>query len=205
MAAGSQKQWSLSESAFRGLLSWLDGGLDSNGEKYLETRRRLVQYFDRKNCRAPDELADETLNRVARRLADQGSITDRPPAHYCYIVARFVFLEYHRRPARLDVSLEGLASSRGFAQAASPKDIAVERRSHCLEKCLQSLAPDQRQLILEYYHGDQRAKIENRRNLARRLGLTVNALAIRACRIRDNLENCVRSCCTEKNGVERNG
>src|SRR5258708_31005229 len=110
MAAGPQKQWSLSETAFRGLLSWLDEGVDSKGEKYLETRSRLVQYFDRKNCRSPDELADETLNRVARRLTEQGSITDTSPARYCYIVARFVFLEYHRRPARLEVSLDDLPS-----------------------------------------------------------------------------------------------
>lgn len=158
----------------------------------------MVQYFDRKNCLSPDELADETLNRVARRLAEQGSIADTPPARYCYIVARFVFLEYHRRPARVEVSLHGLESSRGLNQTASHKDIAGEQRIHCLEGCLQRLTPDQRQLILEYYHGDQRAKIENRRNLALRLGLTVNALSIRACRIRDSLEDCVRSCCTER-------
>jgi hypothetical protein len=53
-------------------------------------RRRLVQYFDRKNCLRPDELADETLNRVARRLEEKGGITDTPPARYCYILARFV-------------------------------------------------------------------------------------------------------------------
>lgn len=35
MAAGSQKRWSLSESAFRGLLRWLDEGADSGGEKSL--------------------------------------------------------------------------------------------------------------------------------------------------------------------------
>ena len=198
MAAGSQRHWSLSESTFRGLLSWLDEGVDSKGEKYLETRRRLVRYFDRKNCLSPDELADETLNRVARRVAEQGSIADTLPARYCYIVARFVFLEYYRRPGRVEVSLDGLQNSRRLSQTGSDEDLAADQRIHCLDVCLQRLAPDQRQLILEYYHGDQRVKIENRRNLAVRLGLTVNALSIRACRIRDGLEDCVRSCCREK-------
>ena len=109
MAAGSQKDWSLSQSAFRRLLSWLDEGVESGGEKYLETRRRLVQYFDRKNCLSPNELADETLNRIARRLAEEGAITGTPPLRYCYIVAKFVFLEYYRRPARAEVSLDGVA------------------------------------------------------------------------------------------------
>jgi len=46
-------------------------------------------------------------------------------------------------------------------------------------------------LILRYYQGEQRAKIENRRALAERLGLTINALRIRASRIRSRLEACV--------------
>jgi hypothetical protein len=33
---------------------------------------RLVAYFDRKNCSSPADLADETLNRVARRLEEEG-------------------------------------------------------------------------------------------------------------------------------------
>jgi len=66
---------STSPNAFRQFLNWLDDGSDSRGEKYLEMRRRLVAYFDRKNCVAPDDLADETLNRVARRLEEEGIIT----------------------------------------------------------------------------------------------------------------------------------
>src|SRR5262245_31590503 len=90
--AEAKSTWRLTEGAFHGLLRWLDEGADSDGERYLEMRRRLVLYFDRKNCRAPDELADETLNRVARRLEEEGSITSDSPAHYCYIVARYVLL-----------------------------------------------------------------------------------------------------------------
>src|SRR5262245_30340599 len=66
-----KRDWVLTQGAFRSLLTWLDEGGNSNGENYLETRRRLVSYFDRKNCHPADELADETLNRVARRLAEE--------------------------------------------------------------------------------------------------------------------------------------
>jgi hypothetical protein len=37
-------------------------------------RRRLVLYFQRKRCLTPDDLADETLNRVTRRLATSNTI-----------------------------------------------------------------------------------------------------------------------------------
>src|SRR5262245_64833579 len=91
-----KSNWILTQSTFRQLLDWLDAGADSGGHNYLEMRERLVFYFDRKNCLTPDELADETLNRVARRLDEEGGISIDTPAHYCYIVARFVFLEYLR-------------------------------------------------------------------------------------------------------------
>jgi DNA-directed RNA polymerase specialized sigma24 family protein len=203
MRPGIEKGHSTDRSAFRKFLNWLDLGIDSNGEKYLEIRRRLVQYFDRKSCASPDELADETLNRIARRLAEEGEIRGVTPIHYCYLVARFVFLEYQRRPDRSYVSTEVLlslpASSPG-APGPSELDAAEirEQRMKCLESCLQTLQAGQRELIVEYYRGERGAKIEHRSALAARLGVTANALSIRACRIRAMLERCVRTCCHEK-------
>ena len=81
-------------------------GVDSDGERYLELRRRLVLYFDRKNCLAADDLADETLNRVAQKFQEQGEITNISPAHYCYVVAKFVFLENLRRVERSHSSID---------------------------------------------------------------------------------------------------
>jgi DNA-directed RNA polymerase specialized sigma24 family protein len=194
----SKRDWALTQSAFRRLLEWLDEGANSDGRRYLDIRMRLVRYFDRKNCLVPDDLADETLNRVARRLEEEGSIETDAPAHYCYIVARFVFMEYLRTPG-----VEALADSelprRAEGHLAVSGDLAEEllekeRRSECLGHCLQSLAPDHRDLIMTYYTGDQRLKLETRRALAARLSITLNALSIRACRIRDKLEACVAKC-----------
>src|SRR5947207_2231102 len=95
-----RKEWQLTQPVFRRLLRWLDQGPGSEGQQYLEMRRRLVAYFDRKNCSAPDDLADETLNRVARRLEEEGHLEAETPARYCYIVARFVFMEYLRDKQR---------------------------------------------------------------------------------------------------------
>ena len=191
MYTGSQKHGAPEQRAFRRFLEWLDGGQDSGGQKYLDMRRRLVAYFDRKNCLSPDDLADETLSRVARRLEEQESVLDEIPARYCYIVARFVFLEYNRQAKPADLSVDEISSpaiqsSGGLAT----RSILME----CLERCLRTLETEQRTLILGYYHGDQRTKIENRRLLAKKLGLSINAIAIRACRIRERLELCIRSC-----------
>jgi hypothetical protein len=69
-----RKEHRLTRVAFSRLLEWLDDGVDSHGERYLEMRRRLVSYFDH-----------------------DGAIATVPPAHYCYVVARFVLLEDVRR------------------------------------------------------------------------------------------------------------
>ena len=87
----------LTHLAFNRLLQWLDDGVESHGDRYLEMRRRLVSYFDRRNRRSAEELADETLNRIGRTLESGGVIMTRPPARYCYVVARFVLLEDIRR------------------------------------------------------------------------------------------------------------
>lgn len=183
----------LREQTFRRLLAWLDQGVDTNGQSYLAIRERLLGYFDRKNCLHPDELADETLNRVARRLEEEdGNIETDIPAKYCYIVARFVFMEYLRTNEREITGLAGLGRQ---ANAMSPEDRdRKERLLECLDRCSAKLDASQRELIFGYYSGEQRVKIENRRALAQSLEITVNALSIRACRIRDRLENCVKKC-----------
>jgi DNA-directed RNA polymerase specialized sigma24 family protein len=199
-----KKDWILNPQAFRQFLNWLDEGVDSNGERYLEMRRRLARYFDRRGCSSPDDLADETLNRVARKLEEKGEIVGASPAHYCYIVAKFVFQEFGRRSEQNQTSLDQAQSSgRVIASLAVPfrpnvDAVAKEKLFDCLERCLSKIQPESRELILEYYRGEQRAKIERRSELATRLGLTTNALSIRACRIRSKLEICVRTCVKQR-------
>ena len=197
-----KKDWTPTQTAFRQFLDWLDEGVGSGGEKYLEMRRRLVFYFDRKNCLASDELADETLSRVAQKLEEKGSITGMSPAHYCYVVAKFVFLENLRQAKRGQSGLNELVQARlSSGGSLNSKDTAAmqsrERLHDCLDSCLAKLSSADRDLILEYYRGEQRAKIERRSQLAARLGLSMNALTIRACRIRYKLEECMRACCDE--------
>ena len=183
----------LAEQTFRRLLAWLDQGVNTNGQSYLAIRERLLGYFDRKNCLHADELADETLNRVARRLDEEGgNIETEVPLKYCYIVARFVFMEYLRTNEK---EIAALAAIGRQANAMSPEDRdRKERMLECLDRCSGKLEASQRELIFGYYSGEQRVKIENRRSLAKTLEITVNALSIRACRIRDRLENCVKEC-----------
>lgn len=196
--AERRREWTLTTDSLQRLLRWLDGGADSDGYSYVEMRRRLRDYFSRKNCRAVDDLADETLTRVARRLEQEGITLTETPARYCYIVARFVFLEHLREtkshgtisPLPTDIALAPTAVSVPDAEGAATREALFD----CLDKCLQELDPLNRHIITRYYIGSERAKIDNRRDLAESLGLSPNALAIRASRIRKRLEACVKRC-----------
>ena len=165
-------------------------------------RRRLVAYFDRRNRLSADDLADEVLNRVARTLETDGYIATSPPARYCYVVARFVLLE--------DIRHERSGGRGGEARGIDVSTIRDPRRSGCgrggrddrgtsrvSDRCLQELRVDQRDLVIEHDRDSKREKIERRQALAKSLGITMNALAIRASRIRATLEACVTACHTE--------
>ena len=194
--ADLKRHWEPSEAAFHRLLSWLDAGIDSQGERYLDIRDRLVHYFARRNGAAPDDLADETLNRVARRLEENGSIDDVVPARYCYIVAKFVLLESLRqRDRQQEMSLRDDHNVEAV-RTTPTGDTAEEsdRTFACLERCLDACTPSERDLILAYYQAQSVSSRAQRKQLAERLGLTANSLAIRAYRIRSRLESCVRAC-----------
>jgi hypothetical protein len=148
------------------LIAWLDDGVDSHGERYVEIRRRLVDYFDRHNRPAPEDLADETLQRISDALDERQPIDAPSPAAYCYVVAKRVLL--------------------GDLATAAVR-LAEERRTESLDRGIEALPDDDRTLLFEYYGTPPAARRERRAALAGRLGLTLHALAIRACRMREAL------------------
>ncbi len=188
-----KKNWTLQPESFQSLLEWLDEGKSSDGERYLEIRRRLVLFFDRKNCLNPDELADETLNRVARRITEEEKIETESAARYCFIVAKYIFLESLRAKDKNSVPLEEVIEQKPFEDKTEEK-IILEKRLDCLETCAGKLEAANRELIFGYYYGEERIKTNNRRELAKKFELSTNALTIRACRIREKLQDCVKKC-----------
>lgn len=191
----SRTKWSSNEESFARFLTWLADGRNSDGQAYLDLRSRLVGYFERKGCLSADDLADETLERVNRRLDEVGRIDVETPAKFCYITAKFVFLEYLRGTRRKESSADAAEIERvkGTDDRKDEGD-RKELLARCLDGCLSELPAGERTLIVEYYFGERRTKIDHRRALAEKLGISPNALAIRACRIRERLERCIKKC-----------
>ena len=189
---GLEPDRGLSQGGFTRLLEWLDGGADSNGQTYLEMRGRLTSYFVRRGRPLADELADETLSRISKTLEQDGTIMVTPQARFCYVMARFVLHEDIRRERRHKRSTGADTGAWNGTRAEllqAESGAALERQLERLDDCLQLLAPDQRDLIVEYYRDTGQGKIARRRDIAKCLGISVNALCLRASRIRAALES----------------
>ena len=187
-AASAHRKWSLTQEAFDGLLSCLGDDRESAGEKYLEIRRNLIRFFEWRGCSFPEDHADETVNRVARRLSQGEKILN--PAAYFIGVARLLMLEIVKARVKENQALAEMAISSEEAVDSS----ATENRIECLRQCLQGLSSDNRDLILHYYQGDKGEKIANRKKLTEQLGVPVNTLRMRALRLREKLQTCVEEC-----------
>jgi DNA-directed RNA polymerase specialized sigma24 family protein len=180
-------RWLLSQEAFDGLLSAMDSDRGLAAEKYEAIRTRLLRFFAWQGLATPEDCADETLNIVARRLSEGETIQNI--SGYCSGVARVVLLEHRRKQLGEEMHRHTLAGD-----PAGDEDSREDRERdlRALERCLDALQADSREMILAYYCTDGDGLMGNRRNLAKRLGLPLNALRIRAHRVRSQLERCVK-------------
>ena len=177
-----KKQWELTQESFNQLLSWLGPNPDQAGKKYEEIRFRLIKILTCRGCLVPEDLADETINRVAKRVSEIAATYVGDPALYFFGVANNIHLEFLRRkPDPVP------------PQPAEPSQES-ELEYQCLEQCMQQLSPKSRELIVQYYQDEKRAKIDHRKELAQKLGIALNALRIQAYRIRASLQECVFQC-----------
>jgi DNA-directed RNA polymerase specialized sigma24 family protein len=190
--SGAPTRGSAEVPAFELLLAALHPDRERAGEAYERIRRRLVKFFEWRGARLAEELGDETLDRVMKKLAEGEQIRAADPLTYCYGVARNVLREHWDRERRAPESVDAEAIADGAPSAAAADE--AERRFECLERCLGQAPPETRRLVVAYYQQQGLAKIRGRQALAAGLGIGVNALRLRLHRIRADLEACVRRC-----------
>ena len=183
-----RQKWALNQEAFDKLLVAFDVDRETAGRKYLEIRNNLTRFFEWRGCSFPEDHADETINRMAKRVFEGEAILNH--SGYAMGVARLLLLEINKGRQR---EQSALAEIGAVPDVYVPED-DDESRLTCLRSCLQTLSPDNRELILQYYQGEKGEKIENRKKLLDRLGIPVNTLRMRALRLREKLQACVEEC-----------
>ena len=179
------KERVLTPESFEALLSWLAQDREEAGEKYEAIRHRLIVFFTGRGCLEADELADETITRVALKLPALINEYQGDPTYYFLGVARNVYQEYLRRVPRM-TKLHPAPAAWSEVQFV------------CMEKCMDKLAPHSRRMFEQYHGAKGHGKTENRQSLAEQLGIALNALRIRVYRVRATLKMCIEECLAQE-------
>jgi RNA polymerase sigma factor (sigma-70 family) len=162
------------QNQFNDLFDWLSDDREVAGIRYEEIRRALIKLFVCRGVHMSEDLADETIDRVVRKLPEIRERYEGRPIDYFCGVAKKIYMEHSRKSV-----------PRAFVPQPT---VEVDEDEYIrLDHCLDKLAPEDRTLILEYYRGERQQKINSRKEIADRMGIPINALRIRAHRIRTQL------------------
>ena len=194
MAEAGQQRSPREENLFNRLLAFLNSNQseegmapeqlrEQRGLRYEQIRRKQIRLFAWRGSPTPELLADRTFDRVMGKLDAVNGNYEGDPAHYVASVGRYIFQESLREQSTPEIPPK--------VERSEEDELARD----CLDTCMEELLePKERKLIVEYYQGEKRAKIDHRQEIARRHGLSVNALRIECCRIRGRLQECVFEC-----------
>jgi DNA-directed RNA polymerase specialized sigma24 family protein len=175
----------ITKDSFDALLEWLHPDRDTAARKYETIRGGLIRMFVSHGLADAEHYADETVDRVIKRLPEIRATYVNDPARYFHGVARNVLREALRRR---EIATDVLPERPTFRWAAD-SDLA-----ECLRKCWKALPVEKRALIYDYHVYDGHQKIDSHREMAGELAISVGALRTRAHHVRAALERCVQEC-----------
>jgi RNA polymerase sigma factor (sigma-70 family) len=163
--------------------------------RYLEVHKRLAHFFEEiKQLHPADELVDETIDRVCRRLSKVKSENIENIEAFCFGFARNIAREARRKLQNRRT--EQIDHTKPIPDPSPLPDPDLAR-IRCLDSCLDRLSPEKRALILEYYNDEKKAR-DNRKEMAAKYGITEVNLRQRVARTRNELEKCVEECLASK-------
>ena len=176
-------------SGYHRLLSQLDPDPDSAraAARFEQLRHKLVRFFESRRVVFPEDEADETIHRMARRLASGVAVLDVEA--FATGIARRVLYESLRGAGRLRLVPLEVESAGATSSAAETWPPEPDPRPARLQRSLEALPGESRALLLAYYAaGDGIGRIESRRRLAREWKLHPSTLRTRVQRLRERVE-----------------
>lgn|GEM_PF-384272 len=168
---------------FERFMRWLGPDEELANQTYESIRSRLIAMFKARRCVFAEDLADATIERVARKMSDLTFRFSGDPVLFCYGVAKKIYLENQRR-----IMIDRKISASSLA--VDPVNPDLEDMLQALDEALSMISHSDRELILDYYSGGtEKNKIDHRRALADKLGIGSNTLRLRVFRIRKEIKN----------------
>jgi DNA-directed RNA polymerase specialized sigma24 family protein len=188
-------KWVLTPESFNQMLLWLNHDRNLAGEKYEEIRSRLIKRFQQLRCREPEDLANKTFDRVARKLPEIIGEYKGAREPYFFSIAHYVYKEYLRTPVFMSLASTDFLDS----DSSTPEEmLEKELLDSCLRQCMEKLHRTNREMIRDYYCGERQVKIQSRQRLAECMGIKLSNLRLRAQRVRTALKECIVECMESK-------
>jgi len=167
-------------------LAWLGPDRQKAGEKYERIRQNLLDYFRRRGAIDPPSLTDEVFARVTKKVRAVSINFVGDPAHYFLAVARKVLAEWRRQPVLTELPPHIPVLSEDMTAEMK------ERLLQSLEHCWTILSPQKQEILSRYCLGTPPQKLsESREELARELGLSLNALRVMVHRLKSKVKRCI--------------
>jgi len=188
--AARKEKWRLDEKSFDALLNYLDADRERAGEKYEKIRQKLLSFFRGRGCWNDAELADDTIDRVSRRIGEGEDVRDL--MSFILGFARKVASEHYGKTRQAKpVPLHEISELEQPSDVYTQKELEDDRRLRCIERCIKRLRPDDRELILQWHQFDKAKKIESKERLAGLRTVSLGTLRTQACRARQRLRKLV--------------
>lgn len=183
-ATGSNPCIGLTKEALEQLLSRLDADPEQAGVAYLTLRQQLSNFLRLRGHLAPEDAADEVLDRVAAILATN-HLQVQSVTKFCYGIARNVEKEQIRQQTRLDKAWRDPTFF--FYRRKPQPDLNADFRRQCFAQ----LSAEDQQFLRGYHaESDPEALARHRLALAAELQVTLNQLRLRVHRLRGKLAEC---------------
>lgn len=190
-----KKHSQISIEDFEALLNWFSTDSEKAGIEYEKVRSGLIRFFHFRGCSDPETLADETINRVAKKIDSLYFSDETQKISIFYGFALNIFREHLRHSSSMELQLlPEIPIVETESEAVSDKEVDLEY----LERCLKELDENDRDLIIKYFSKDKGAKIELRKKLAKELKISVSTLHVKVHRIKFKLKNCIEECKEKK-------
>jgi len=143
-------------------------------QAYAHLRLALLTYFRNSRCSDAEQLADETLDRLAEK-PDDYEITS--VAEFAFGIARNVRREAIRAAALQSSTgqCDEIRNGEPSLEDAIVSQIDMEQKLSCLKRCMEALPPEERQLFQEYHRDESAGLDEHRQRLAEVRGLSWTA------------------------------
>lgn len=189
------KTSTLEQRDFDALLSWLSPDREEAGKKYEEIRDGIIRFFYFKGVTNPEDLADETISRVAAKVVTFNQSKKIKTITYFLGFAVNVLREHTRNFKREFVPLDAVQLVQALDEVFK---VEGDDRIEILRGCLKKISPEEAELLYEYYSEEGTEKIKIRKQLAREYDCEMTVLSVRVHRLKTRIGNCIKQVLKKK-------